>query len=112
MKVDIRKKLGTHSYEVPVYAITKTGLTYSHCVGLDFVRGSKVEGENKIEKQAGLIIENLIEVLIDHLKTVNVGALATDNTTSAIFNLEGALKDLQRRSKDRIERKVINTYEK
>ena len=103
-------KLASHEYRIPVYSITDEGLEQTDTLNLFLVKGSKL-GEG-IEKQDGIIIENLLEVCTEYLSSVNVGEMKTKETSCAITKIEEALMWIQKRTGDRIKRKVIDTYEK
>lgn len=63
-------------------------------------------------RQEGVFVESLIELLIDRLKTVNTGELATRETSITITKLEEAQLWLDKRSADRANRNVQGTYSK
>ncbi len=99
----IFEKLQPYNYLVPNYTVVEgKGIElitpYSDVpAGEEFngllikmLRGSKVEGENTLPKIDGVLVEQLLAVCIDHLKTVNVGELASRETSTAITHLETA----------------------
>lgn len=97
------------NYSVPVYAITNAGLYKVNDAHLALVRGSKEIMENN---QEGFITEDLVAVIIEYLKSVNVGELASRETSTAITNFEQGLMWLEKRAKDRAKRGVQATYKK
>jgi hypothetical protein len=105
------KKVKSHDYKVPVYDITSEGLVSIGEIPLKIVKGSKNNEENDESKQKGIIVENLIELCIDHLMSVNQGILSTRDTLLAVDSLETALLRLEKRSKNRSKRNVITTYQ-
>jgi hypothetical protein len=79
---------------------------------IEMLRGSKVEGENIFPKIDGVLVEQLLAVCIDHLKAVNVGELASRETSTAITHLETAGLWLMKRELDRKRNNVLGTYQK
>lgn len=79
---------------------------------IKMLRGSKVEGENTLPKINGVLVEQLLAVCIDHLKSVNVGDLASRETSTAITHLETAGLWLMKRELDRKRNNVLGTYQK
>lgn len=79
---------------------------------ITMLRGSKVEGENVLPKIDGVLVEQLLAVCIDHLKAVNVGELASRETSTAITHLETAGLWLMKRELDRKRNNVLGTYQK
>jgi len=121
----IFEKLQPYNYLVPNYTVVEgKGIElitpYSDVpVGEEFngllikiLRGSKVEGENTLPKIDGVLVEQLLAVCIDHLKTVNVGELASRETSTAITHLETAALWLMKRELDRKRNNVLGTYQK
>lgn len=91
---------------------TKDGSPNTCGINVEFVKGSKVEGENINPKVDGVLVEQLIAVCVDHLKTVNVGELATRETSIAIIKLEESLLWLLKRELDRKRAGTLGTYKK
>lgn len=79
---------------------------------IEMLRGSKVERENILPKIDGVLVEQLIAVAIDHLKSINVGELATRETSVAITKLEEAGLWLMKRELDRKRNNTLGTYQK
>lgn len=79
---------------------------------INMLRGSKIEGENVLPKIDGVLVEQLLAVCIDHLKSVNVGELSSQETSIAITKLEEAGLWLLKRELDRKRANVLGTYQK
>lgn len=117
-------KMEDYKYTLPVYTVTDKGIELVEDVFknfenkpdselyIQFVRGSKVKDESKLEKLDGVLVEQLIAACIDHLKVLNTGEFfATDNML-AIEHLEDALLRLYAREYKRSKRGVLGTYQK
>lgn len=79
---------------------------------IEMLRGSKIDGENILPKINGVLVEQLLAVCIDHLKSVNVGELASRETSTAITHLETAGLWLMKRELDRKRNNTLGTYRK
>lgn len=88
------------------------GLEFTSSAIVKLVRGSKVVNENKLEKQDGFVVEQLLEVVEKYLTSVNVGDMRTKDTSMAITKIQEALMWLNKRHEDRKKREVLNTYNK
>jgi len=98
------------TYGLPCYKVTEVGL--EEVLGVQeikFVKGN-IEGEEF--RQSGIITENLLAMLIGHLKFLNQGELSNRQTSIAITNLEIALMWIEERKRDRLKRGVLGTYKK
>jgi hypothetical protein len=104
------KRGSSHTYFLPVYAITDSGIEDVDYSIIRFARGSKTDSE--IERQDGFFTESLIQLCKEHLESVNVGDLSTRETSLAITKLQEALFWLDARKQDRELRKVLGTYNK
>jgi len=112
-KIEVPSDSPSHSYILPTYNVEEgKGIVESGALQINFVRGSKTENENIIPKQKGIITEHLIEVMIKHLQSVNVGDLRTRDTSIAITHLEDALLRLNKRSIERKNNNTQGTYKK
>ena len=100
----IVKKQST--YIVPTYKLANKGLVETGELRIPFVNGK--EGD----EQEGTISENLLVMMINHTKSLNVGNLKNKFTEDAIEHLTAALKCLIDRKIDRQERNVLGTYNK
>lgn len=114
-------------YHVPIYTVVEgKGIelvkhvdvmesadgTAEECITIEMLRGSKVERENVLPKIDGVLVEQLLAVCIDHLKSVNVGDLASRETSVAITKIEEAGLWLMKRELDRKRDNVLGTYQK
>lgn len=122
----IFEKVEPYKYLVPIYTVKEgvgieivSSQAYGHnkydtseCLYIEMLRGSKIEGENVLPKIDGVLVEQLITVAIDHLKSVNVGELATRETSLAITKLEEAGLWLMKRELDRKRNNTLGTYQK
>jgi hypothetical protein len=103
-------------YSIPVFAISKDGLTATdESVNIYFVKGTKEavadsDIANKITVQTGVVAESLVQTAIEYLKSVNVGPLANRETALAITKFEEGLNWLERRHTDRLKRGVSETH--
>jgi len=75
---------------------------------LQFCKGNKLD-ESAL-RQEGVFTETLIQAAKQYLESVNVGAMATRETSMVITKLDGALMWIDKRSNDRKIREVQNTY--
>ena len=99
-------RLSSHTYELPVFKITENGLEPIEPVVIKFCKGSK-----DAPVHSGLITETLIQLLVDHLESVNE-VVPSDYTTRMIEHLKSALEIADERIKDRQARGVFQTYQK
>lgn len=98
-------------YTLPEYDVTDQGLVDSHyAFAIKFCRGDK--NNPSIDRQTGVFVESLLETIVHRLKTVNVGELASKETSVAITKVEEAILWLGKRSEDRRVRGVEGTYSK
>lgn len=98
------------TYSIPLYAVADTGIVDSGRAVIRFCKGNK---ENKeIFRQEGLFTESLIAVAKEYLQDVNVGELASRETSMAITKLDEALMWINKRADDRKLRGVQATYNK
>jgi len=75
---------------------------------LQFCKGNKLD-ESAL-RQEGVFTETLIQAAKQYLESVNVGAMATRETSMVITKLDEALMWIDKRSNDRKIREVQNTY--
>lgn len=94
----------THSYRVPSYQIIDKKLVLEGLEDIKLLRGKP--------SQTGVRTEDLIKLCIMYYEDVNVGDMRTRETSLAITKLEEALMWLNKRTQDRKERGVLNTYKK
>jgi len=102
----------SHSYSVNTYTVGPNGLEITGAQPINLVRGSKVDGENILSKQDGFLTEQLLWIAQNYLSEVNVGDMKTRETSIAITKIQEALMWINKRHDDRVERKVLNTYNK
>lgn len=102
-------KLGS-TYQLPIYKLTSTGLEETpNCKEINFVKGN-IEGEEF--RQDGIITENILAMLVEHLSSLNQGDLENKFTTNAIDKIQEALMWIEERKRDRDKRGVLGTYRK
>jgi hypothetical protein len=98
------------TFIVPTYDVTDEGITDGPEIKIDFCRGDKSNDE--VPRQNGVFVESLLEAIVQRLKAVNVGDLASRETSTAITNLEQGQMWIEKRSNDRKIRGVQGTYQK
>ena len=98
------------SYNVPTYKITEEGLVDAGNINIDFCKGSKDNPD--IPRQEGLLTETLLEVCRQYLTGVNVGEMASRETSIAITKKDKTKKKIDKRKQERELRNVISTYNK
>ncbi len=110
----IVEKVAEHQYKVPLYSVEegKGIVLQEERLLIDFVRGSKIDGENILPKQNGVLVEQLLEVCRQHLVSVNVGQLASRETSLAITSLEECMLRLSQRELNRKKANTLGTYQK
>lgn len=110
----IVEKVAEHQYAVPLYSVEegKGIVLQEQMLDINFVRGSIVGNENILPKQDGVLVEQLLEVCLQHLKGVNVGPLATRETSLAITAIEEAQLRLYQREYNRKKAGTLGTYQK
>lgn len=101
----------SHHYTLKEMGVGGTGLKLTgKVISIPLVRGSKIEGENKIDKQDGVLPEQLLTVCKAYLEAVNVGDFRNRNTAIAITKLEEALMWLNKRTEERRKKGILGTY--
>ena len=98
------------TYLVPKYRITSQGVEDAGDIEIYFCKGNK--DDNNVPRQEGLFTETLIQVAKQYLESVNVGEMATRETSMVITKLYEALMWINKRSEDRKLRGVQATYQK
>lgn len=96
------------TYSIPSYQVTNDGMVDGDGLELKFCKGNK-EDEN-VFRQEGVFTETLIQVAKQYLESVNVGNMATRETSMVITKLDEALMWIDKRSNDRKLREVQGTY--
>jgi hypothetical protein len=107
---DVVEVIKGATYEVPVYEVTDMGIRDVGWQGIPLCKGNKEDVSSF--RQSGFFSESLIEVVRQYLVTVNVGDMATRETSMVITKLDEALMWMEKRSNDRKRRGVIATYNK
>lgn len=98
------------TYIVPTYYVTNEGIQDGSGIEIVFCKGNK-EDENA-PRQEGLFTETLIQTAKQYLESVNIGEMATRETSMAITKLDEALMWINKRTEDGILRNVQATYNK
>ena len=98
------------TYKVPTYIVTNEGMTDGEGIEIKFCKGNKED--EAVFRQEGMFTETLIKVAKTYLETVNVGEMATRETSMAITKLDEALFWIEKRANDRKLREVQGTYKK
>jgi hypothetical protein len=98
------------SYQIPTYVVTNEGIADGNGLTLNFCKGST--NDESIYRQEGVFTETILQVALENLVTVNVGDLASRDTSIAITKIEEALMLLNKRKADRELRNVLGTYNK
>jgi len=99
-------RLSSNTYELPFFEVTEDGLKLAGHTVISFCKGSK-----DAPVHPGFITETLIQLLVDHLESVNQ-IVPSDHTTAMIAHLRTALEISDERIKDREKRGVLQTYKK
>ena len=98
------------TYNLPTYTVGENGLEQlDDMYVVEFVKGN-IDGPEF--RQDGIITENLLTMVAEHLKLLNVGELRNRDTSLAITHIEDAVLRLENRKRDRQMRKVLGTYKK
>jgi hypothetical protein len=102
--------LDAWNFIIPTYTVTDEGITDGPGIQIEFCRGDKSNPE--VPRQNGVFVESLLEAIVQRLKSVNVGDLASRETSTGITNLEQGQMWLEKRANDRKIRGVQGTYQK
>lgn len=98
------------TYKVPTFKVTNEGIEDGAGTEIVFCKGNK-EDENVL-RQEEVFTETLIQTAKQYLESVNVGNMATRETSMVITKLDEALMWIQKRAEDRKLRGVQATYQK
>lgn len=98
------------TYKVPTFKVGNEGIEDGAGTEIVFCKGNK-EDENVL-RQEGVFTETLIQTAKQYLESVNVGNMATRETSMVITKLDEALMWIQKRAEDRKLRGVQATYQK
>lgn len=99
-------------YELPCYEVVDGQgiIEVEETVKINFVRGSKLKGEN-VERRTGTLHEHLLSMQISDLE-FKYSLVPSDDTKQALYHLKSALMWLRQRQIDRQKRNVLGTYQK
>lgn len=98
------------TYNVPTYKVTNNGIEDGEGIQILFCKGNKED--ESIFRQEGMFTETLIQTAKEYLESVNVGQMATRETSMVITKLDEALMWINKRAEDRKLRGVQTTYQK
>jgi hypothetical protein len=98
------------TYKVPTYKVTNQGIEDGSGIEIVFCKGNK-EDETAL-RQEGVFTETIIQTAKQYLESVNVGEMATRETSMVITKLDEALMWIAKRAEDRKLREVQGTYQK
>lgn len=96
------------TYKLPTYKVTPEGIADGEGLLLLFCKGNK-EDPNALN-QEGVFTETLIQACKQYLESVNVGPMATRDTSMVITKLDEALMWINKRAEDRKLREVQGTH--
>jgi hypothetical protein len=98
------------SYLVPTFKVTNNGIENGAQLQILFCKGNK--DDDTVFRQEGVFTETLIQTAKAYLERVNVGELASRDTSMVITKLDEALMWINKRAEDRKLRGVQGTYQK
>ncbi len=98
------------TYKVPTYKVDDDGVVDCKGVEIEFCKGNKQDPS--VLRQEGIFTESLLQTAKQYLESVNVGQLASRETSMAITKIDEALMWLNKRAEDRKLREVQGTYQK
>lgn len=96
------------TYKIPTYKVGNEGVEDGAGIEIFFCKGNKED--ETVLRQEGVFTETLIQAAKQYLEAVNVGAMATRETSMVITKLDEALMWLGKRAEDRKIRGVQGTY--
>ncbi len=96
------------TYKIPTYLVTNEGIGDGDGDEIHFCKGNKED--ETVLRQEGVFPETLIQTVKQHLESVNVGNLATRETSMVITKLDEAIMWMNKRTEDRKLREVQGTY--
>jgi hypothetical protein len=97
-------------YKVPTFKVTNEGIEDGEGIEIVFCKGNK-QDESTL-RQEGVFTETLIQTAKEYLESVNVGDMATRETSMVVTKLDEALMWISKRAEDRKLRGVQATYQK
>jgi len=98
------------TYKVPTFKVTNEGIEDGAGIEIVFCKGNKED--EAVLRQEGMFTETLIQTAKQYLESVNVGPMATRETSMVITKLDEALMWINKRAEDRKLRGVQTTYQK
>jgi len=98
------------TYKVPTYKVTNEGIEDGSGIEIVFCKGNKED--ETVLRQEGVFTETIIQTAKQYLESVNVGEMATRETSMVITKLDEALMWIAKRAEDRKLRGVQATYQK
>lgn len=96
------------TYSVPTYKVTNEGMVDGDGINIVFCKGNKED--ESVLRQEGVFTETIIQTAKAYLESVNVGPMATRETSMVITKLDEALMWINKRAEDRKLREVQGTY--
>lgn len=96
------------TYKVPTFKVEDSGIADGDGIDIVFCKGNK-EDPTAL-RQEGVFTETLLQTAKEYLENVNVGSLASRETSMAITKIDEALMWLNKRAEDRKLREVQGTY--
>jgi hypothetical protein len=98
------------TYNVPTFKVTDNGIEDGEGIQIVFCKGNREDAS--VLRQEGVFTETLIQVAKQYLESVNVGEMASRDTSMVITKLDEALMWINKRAEDRKLREVQGTYRK
>lgn len=106
----IDEKIKGATYFVPTFKITDQGIEDGSGIDIVFCKGNKQD--SSALRQEGIFTETLLQTAKEYLESVNVGELASRETSMAITKIDEALMWINKRVEDRKSREVQGSYQK
>lgn len=106
----IKTEVSGATYHLPTYKVESEGIVDGEGLQLLFCKGNKED--SSVLRQEGVFTESLLQTAKQYLETVNIGEMATRETSMAITKIDEALMWLNKRAEDRKLREVQGTYQK
>jgi hypothetical protein len=96
------------TYKIPTFKITDEGVVDGEGTTIVFAKGNKEDAG--MLRQEGVFTETLLQTCKQYLESVNIGPLASRETSMAIPKIDETLMWLGKRAEDRKMREVQGTY--
>ena len=97
-----------HEYQIAPYGCDESGEGYFPSLNISFQNGPR----NDSDSIHGVLDTDLLEIVRDRLRGFQSGEFACRENACALTHIEEALMWMNRRVEDRIERRVLGTYNK